>query len=603
MYRFKDLVIDFNELRNQIIGVDSRLDTPFGSRLMLYADYTASGRGLKFIEEYLVHVQAHYANTHTEDDSSGRMTTQLLHDAERLIKRAVNAGPDGCVVACGSGATAAIDRIQQLVGIKYPPATQRNVRDLMTRCLGQDSTEVFDQFSRLQQPVVFVGPYEHHSNEISWREGLATVVEVSLDNDGGVNLTHLEQLLREKQYQGRLRIGSFSAASNVTGMKTDVEAIAVLLHKYDALAFFDYAASAPYVDIDMNPVSSVSGNASLDAVFISPHKFLGGPGSSGILIFNRYLYPSALPPSVAGGGTVDYVGPKDHDFIDDIEGRESAGTPAILQTIKAALVFELKQFIGTKKIQQREHKILERVFSRWSVNPNIEILGNADPAQRINIVSLNIKCGERYLHPRFVTRLLNDLFGIQSRAGCSCAGPYGHLLLGIGEELAEEYRDVIAQGYQGYKPGWVRVSFHYVFDDLDVNYLVEGMEFVAEHGERFLPLYNFDQQSGLWTHRKFQERSVQLSLADAMQSMQSQPGMASRHSDFLEVQSQSRADHYQDNLVYAQSLAAQLAMGSASIELQEDQPGDSGLIPQHIPKVQFFELGGEPLRPGGSSQI
>ena len=571
--------LEFKSLRKEIVGIDTMLDTPFGSRLMLYADYTASGRSLKFIEDYLVQLQTLYANTHTEDDTSGRVTTQLLHDAERLIKKAVNAGPKGCVIACGSGATAAIDRMQQLVGIKFPSTCQAQMCDLMVRSLGQDNVDRFNSFREEHQPVVFVGPYEHHSNEVSWREGMATVVEVDLDEAGGVCLEHLELLLQQEKYQGRLRIGSFSAASNVTGMKTDVGAIAVLLHKYDALAFFDYAASAPYVDIDMNPPGSEDRDACLDAVFISPHKFLGGPGSSGILVFNSALYQCGLSPSVAGGGTVDYVGPKTHDFIEDIETRENAGTPAVLQTIKAALVFELKQSIGVEKIQAREDEILERVFERWSAHPNIEILGNEDPKKRVGIVSLNIKSGARYLHPRFVTRLLDDLFGIQSRAGCSCAGPYGHRLLGISEELALEYRSLIAEGYQGFKPGWVRISFHYIFDDADVDYLIDCMEFIAEFGGKFLPLYHFDQLSGLWVHKNFQEENACVCLADALK------GGAYENLD--PKRPASRVEHYHSNLAQARFLADDL--GDVQ-DFEAEPDGDQSDLVRRMRQLQFFEM-------------
>ncbi len=575
--------LDFKSLREEIVGINTMLDTPYGSRLMLYADYTASGRSLKFIEDYLVGLQSLYANTHTEDDTSGRVTTQLLHDAERLIKKAVNAGRNGCVIACGSGATAAIDRIQQLVGIKFPATSRVQLCELMVRSLGQEKVDAFNAFREEHQAVVFVGPYEHHSNEVSWREGMATVVEVDLDENGGVCLEHLELLLQQERYLGRTRIGSFSAASNVTGMKSDVRAIARLLHKYDALAFFDYAASAPYVEIDMNPPSGSSkgpaGDASIDAVFISPHKFIGGPGSSGILVFNSSLYQGKLSPSVAGGGTVDYVGPKTHDFIEDIETRESAGTPAVLQTIKSALVFELKQSMGVENIEAREHEILERVFKRWLAHPNIEILGNQDPEKRVGIVSLNIKSGDRYLHPRFVTRLLDDLFGIQSRAGCSCAGPYGHRLLGISEALALEYRSLIAEGYQGFKPGWVRVSFHYAFDDTDVDYLIDCMEFVAEFGGNFLNHYDFDQQSGLWTHKQFEEQAACVCLSDAL------AGIGATDST-LQIPA-SRAEHYQSNLTQAQFLADELGPVT---EIEAELDENSSDLVRRMRQLQFFEM-------------
>ena len=422
--------LDLDYLRSQIIGVDTRIETPFGQRLMLYADYTASGRSLRFVEDYLVGLQRLYANSHTEDDFSGRITTALLHQAEERIKRAINAGPDGRIIACGTGATGAIDRMQQLVGVKMPPAGRALLQALLQGYLGQTQAAGFDEYCAQHQPVVFVGPYEHHSNEISWRESMATVVEVRLAEDGGIDLSHLEKLLQDPRYQGRLRIGSFSAASNVTGLRSPIVQLARILHQHGALAFFDYAASAPYVRIDMNPQDEQ--DAYIDAVFISPHKFLGGPGSSGLLVFNKRCYHPELPPSIAGGGTVDYVGPFDHDFIHDIEAREKAGTPGILQTLKAALAFDVKEAVGVDLIEQREADMLRRAFARWDAHPGIEILGNPDPGRRVGIVSFNIRDpGQQYLHPRLITTLFNDLFGIQSRGGFSCAGPYGHQLLGI----------------------------------------------------------------------------------------------------------------------------------------------------------------------------
>jgi selenocysteine lyase/cysteine desulfurase len=326
-----------------------------------------------------------------------------------------------------------------------PPATRARITDELDACIGTERRREFERHLRAQQPVVFVGPFEHHSNEVSWREGFATVVEVRLDADGTIDLAHLEGLLRDPKYRSRVRIGSFSAASNVTGIRTPVHAIAQLLHAHDAIACFDYAASAPYVQIDMNPASA-DGDASLDAVFISPHKYLGGPGSSGILVFNKRLYKEDLPPTVAAGGTVDYVSEVDQDFIADIEEREKAGTPGTLQVLKAALALRVKDWITSERIEAREGELLERAMLRWQQRPSIEMLGNPDPARRIAIVSLNVKDPEgRYLHPKFVTALLNDLFGIQSRAGCSCAGPYGHRLLHIDTERSNRYRDWVGK--------------------------------------------------------------------------------------------------------------------------------------------------------------
>jgi selenocysteine lyase/cysteine desulfurase len=511
--------LDLKFLRREIIGVDAFIRTPFGERMMLYADYTASGRCLGFVESYLLSLETLYANSHTEDDASGRITTELLHRAEARIKQAVNAGEDGRIIACGTGATGAIDRMQQLVGVKLPAASRDLLGTLLQGFCGPEQAAAFDRWRRAHQPVVFVGPYEHHSNEISWRESMATVVEVRMTADGGIDLVHLESLLQEPDYHGRLRIGSFSAASNVTGMRSPVSEIARLLHRYDTLAFFDFAASAPYVLIDMNPADDRGeGDAHLDAVFISPHKFLGGPGSSGILVFNQRCYHSELPPSIAGGGTVDYVGPEDHDFIHDIETREKAGTPGILQTLRAALAFEVKDAVGVDVIERRELEMTRRAFERWQQNPRIEILGNRDPERRIGIVSLNIRDRKgQYIHPRLVTTLLNDLFGIQSRAGCSCAGPYGHQLLGIDHQKAEEYRAWITRGYHGIKPGWCRVGFHYVFDRVEADYLVDCIDFIAREGDLFVHQYHFDARSGGWQHKAWQEPRVAFSLSKALE--------------------------------------------------------------------------------------
>ena len=384
--------MEFDFLRRELIGADAPIQTPFGERLMMYADYTASGRCLCFVENYLRQLQRIYANSHTEDDISGRSMTQLLREAEASIKSSVNAGESGRIICVGSGATGAIDKLQQIIGVSLPPVTRQHLGTLLGNSLGLDKLDIFQRYLRENQPIVFVGPYEHHSNEISWRENLATVVPVRMDKEGGIDLKHLEELLKAPAYQGRKRIGSFSAASNVTGIRSPVHEIAALLHRYDAIACFDFAASAPYVQVDMNPpADQYEGDASLDAIFISPHKFLGGPGSSGVLVFNEGLYHRNLPPTVSAGGTVDYVGPTNQDFITHIEEREKPGTPGVLQVMKAAMVFEIKDNVTAARIEEREHELLKKVFARWLANPQIEILGNQDPAKRVGIVSFNIK--------------------------------------------------------------------------------------------------------------------------------------------------------------------------------------------------------------------
>ena len=392
-------------LRREVIGIDTVLATPFGKRLMVYCDYTASGQSLYFVERYIQRLRRGYANTHTEDDATGRTTSRLLAEAEGLIKQAVNAGPHGRLIACGTGATGAIDRLQHLLGVALAPAARARLEASLESAFGAGAARRFREHLGSRQPVVFIGPYEHHSNELSWRQGLAAVVTVGLDREGGVDLEHLGSLLRDPALAGRPLIGSFSAASNVTGMLTPVHEIATLLHRHGALACFDFAASAPYVDINMNP----GGEGWLDAIVLSPHKFLGGPGSSGVLVFNERLYRHDLPPTLAGGGTVDYVSPSDQDFIADIETREKAGTPGILQTLRAALAFEVKRAVGVEAIAARERGFLERAFERWTEAEGIEILGNRDPRRRIGIVSFNVRDPRGgHLHPKFVTALLSD---------------------------------------------------------------------------------------------------------------------------------------------------------------------------------------------------
>ncbi|MGB3544820.1 aminotransferase class V-fold PLP-dependent enzyme, partial [Rubrivirga sp.] len=286
-------------LRADTIGSDAVVETPFGRRPLVYADFTASGRQLRSIEDQLLALAPYYANAHTEDSLTGRTATTLLHDAETAIKDAVHAGPGGKVVCCGNGSTGAIHKLQEILGIAIPPATLRDITNRLASAVGAETASRIARDLREQGPVVFVGPYEHHSNEVTWREGLCTVVEVCLDDHGQVCLDDLEAQLADPRWEGRRLIGSFSAASNVTGVIAPVHQIARVLHAAGALALFDYAAAGPYVEVDMMPDDS---DARLDAVFLSPHKFLGGPGSAGLLIFDESLYPHDLAPSVGGGG-------------------------------------------------------------------------------------------------------------------------------------------------------------------------------------------------------------------------------------------------------------------------------------------------------------
>jgi len=565
--------VDFGYLREQIVGIDAAFKTPFGERLMLYCDYTASGRCLKFVEKYIANLQRNYANTHTEDDITGRSMTQLLHEAESHIKAAVNAGPQGNIVACGTGSTAAIHKFQQIVGVAFPPATKHNLHTLLNNHLGDAVTHTFHDYVSQHSPVIFIGPYEHHSNELTWREGLATVVRIDLAEDGGIDLDHLEAMLKKPEYQNRLRIGSFSAASNVSGMLSPVKKLTQMLHQYNALAVFDYAACAPYVEINMNPTDTGDGDASIDAIFISPHKFLGGPGSSGVLVFNERVYNRNIAPSISGGGTVDYVSHNNHDFSKDIEERERAGTPGVLQIMKAALAFDVKEAATIERIETREQELLNRAFDQWKGNPNLEIMGNPDPKRRMAVVSFNIKDPwGRYLHPKFITVLLNDLFGVQSRAGCSCAGPYGHSLLGIDETKSERYRQVVKDGYCGLKPGWCRVGFHYVMDNVEADYLIDAINFVANKGYLFMSQYQFDMQAATWTHKEDQGLEEAFSLETAMSC-----GLE----ETVALSPTIRGRIYRDYLREAKELAEQ--MEAQGVNPQALPDGELG-------ELQFFSI-------------
>ncbi|MBA7498569.1 Cysteine desulfurase [subsurface metagenome] len=498
--------LTLEEVRNAIIGQNFIFQTPYGMRLLTYADYTASGRSLKFIEQFLIKIQREYANTHTEDDVTGRHMTEILHQAETIIKKAFNAEKNCRIIATGTGATGAISKFHEIIGIHLPPAT----RNLVLSILDNSSEEnVIDQNLRKKleleinrlKPVVFIGPYEHHSNDIMWREAIAEVVTIQLTSDGYIDLKDLESQVSDAKYKKRLKIGSFSAASNVTGLKSPVYEIARIMHKYGGLVCFDFAASAPYVKINMNNDSDTF----FDAIFISPYKFVGGPGSSGILVFNERVYNLELSPTSAGGGTVDFVSSTTVDYLKDIESREKSGTPGVLQTIKAALVIDLKDAIGIDNIESKELEYTTRALERLSKHSKIKILGPIDPENRISIVSFMIKQGDKYLHPKFITKLLNDLFGIQSRAGCMCAGPYGHSLLNINEEQSQRFRKIGQQGKLGIRPGWCRVNFHYLFSEIEFKFICQAIEFIADYGYLFLLKYSFNINSGVWTHLNFKD--------------------------------------------------------------------------------------------------
>ncbi|MEO8827174.1 aminotransferase class V-fold PLP-dependent enzyme [Lapillicoccus sp.] len=474
-----------------VIGADQVLDGPYGPRRVIYADYTASGRSLSFVEDYLrLMVLPTYANTHTEASGTGLQTTRLREEARDLIRKSIGAGDETAVIFCGSGATAAVDKLVGILNLRIPADLDADW-SLSTHIPAD------------QRPVVFVGPFEHHSNEIPWRETIADVVRIRADTHGHIDPAHLAEELR--RYANRpLLIGSFSAASNVTGILSDTDSITILLHQHGALAFWDFAAAGPYVDIAMagrrSPAERPNPEAGKDAVFLSPHKFIGGPETPGVLAIRRHLVANTVPV-VPGGGTVTFVTPSEHAYVSDVERREEGGTPAIIGAIRAGLVFQLKDAVGVEAIRGREQQLLARALERWRTTPAIEVLGDSE-ADRLAIISFLVRAPSGLaLHHNFVVTLLNDLFGIQARGGCSCAGPYGHQLLGIDAKHSRVYQRAADSGCEGLKPGWVRVNLNYFVADQVADHIIAAVDFIAQHGHQLLHDYRFDPATGLWRHR------------------------------------------------------------------------------------------------------
>ena len=453
------------KIRQSVIGQRQPLRTPFGVKPLIYADYTASGRSLDFIEDLIqTQVMPVYANTHTETTYTGAQTTAWRESARKMIRAAVNGTAEDKVIFVGSGATAAINRFIDVLNLRCPDKSGKQAG----------------------RKVVLVGPYEHHSNELPWRESAADVCVIPLDSQGRLDLQALQRTLESAQ-GAELIIGSFSAASNVTGIKTDVDAVTRILKSYGALACWDYAAAGPYTAIDMTDK---------DAVFLSPHKFVGGPGTPGVLIAKSRWFQNAVPV-MPGGGTVSFVTPDDHVYISDIERREEAGTPAIIESIRAGLVVSLQQQVGTDLIEKRERNMANYVMQRLQAIQGVEVLGSAE-AERLPIFSLRFRHDGRELHYGFIVSLLNDLFGIQVRGGCSCAGPYAHHLLGLSAQHSKAIEAAVSQGASIMRPGWVRLNFNYFIDDEERDFLISAIELVARYGWRLLPCYQYDKVAGVW---------------------------------------------------------------------------------------------------------
>ncbi|ASM74470.1 MULTISPECIES: aminotransferase class V-fold PLP-dependent enzyme [Roseobacteraceae] len=477
------MAIQFDTIRTAIIGEGTTIPGPFGPRALIYADYVASGRSINFIEDAIrKHVLPFYGNTHTETSFTGRRSTQLRELARETVRKSMGADANHAVIFAGSGATGAADKL---------------VRALSMQGLNQEA-------------VVFIGPYEHHSNDLIWRESGAQIVRIPLNNEGSVCLTTLESALKQHA-DAPLKIAAFSAASNVTGVRTDLRTIARLVHAQGGWCVADFAAAAPYIQVRLK-ASAEGEDDRIDAAFLSPHKFPGGPGASGILIADRRMFTS-LRPTITGGGTVSYVTALRHNYVSDPERREEAGTPSIVENIRAGMVLQLKADMDENEVERREQALTSRLETALRAVPGIEILGPQN-VPRIGVFSFNIRVAGKLLHHNYVVALLNDLFGIQARGGCSCAGPYGHALLGIDDETAECHERAVEQGHSAFRPGWARLGVNWFFDDSDTDRIAAALSFIAERGLELLAYYRLDLCAGVWRAQRKIDDSAATSLSD-----------------------------------------------------------------------------------------
>ncbi|REE83007.1 selenocysteine lyase/cysteine desulfurase [Lutibacter oceani] len=466
----------FQQFRKHIVGVHQKFQSPYGEKEIIYTDWTASGRFYRPIEEKILNEFGPFvANTHTETSITGSAMTMAYHKARNIIKQHVNASKDDVLITDGAGMTGVVNKFQRILGLKV----SENLKNYTT---------VPDEL----RPIVFISHMEHHSNQTSWLETIANVEIIPCEETGLICFDSFEKLL-EKYKDRPIKIASVTACSNVTGIRTNYHKIAKIIHQNGGLCFVDFACSAPYVDINMHPADEES---YLDAIFFSPHKFLGGPGSSGVLVFNKKLYKNLIPDN-PGGGTVNYTNPwGDHDYVDDIETREDGGTPGFLQTIKTALSIQLKEKMGVENIIKREHEINKIVFEKLTKIPNLNILA-AQHTDRLGIFSFFIK----NVHFNLIVKLLNDRFGVQTRGGCSCAGTYGHFLLHVDQQTSKNIEKKILEGCMVERPGWVRMSIHPTITNEEVLYVCESIKQVVENCELWGKDYEYDAVKNEFIHK------------------------------------------------------------------------------------------------------
>jgi selenocysteine lyase/cysteine desulfurase len=471
----------FQPFREQIVGIDLQHQNTD----IIYADWTASGRLYRPIENFISEkIGPLVANTHTEASFTGCAMTNLYHQAQKIIKAHVNANDSDALICSGAGMTSAVNKFQRILGLKLPEKWSEYVD------LNEES-----------KPVVFITHMEHHSNQTTWEECAVTVVRLPEDEHGLPDAKAFEKIIRK--YKSRpLKLGSFTACSNVTGIKINYQQLAKIMHQNDGYCFVDFAASAPYVEIDMHPEDELE---RLDAVMFSPHKFLGGPGSSGVLIFNKALYHNKVPDH-PGGGTVTWTNPwGKHQFFDDIETREDGGTPGFLQAIRTALSIKLKEKMGCENIKQREAELVALMYTKLNKIPSLKIL-HQQHQDRLCVISFYVPD----IHYNLMVRLLSDRFGVQTRGGCSCAGTYGHILLGVDEQTSQEITCQIDQGDLSRKPGWVRVSLHPTTTDKEAIYIADSIAQVVENIRCWEKDYQFAPSIGDYLPLKGQKLSISL---------------------------------------------------------------------------------------------
>jgi selenocysteine lyase/cysteine desulfurase len=493
-YSMSELEKYFNRFRKNIIGIDAEIETPYGLKKLIYADWIASGRLYNMIERKITEeIGPMVGNTHSESTATGKAMSAAYHQAQRIVKNHVHANEEDVLIFTGTGMTSAIVKLQRIIGLKVPEQAKKFCAVSMfnnVKC---------SDVSNMNRPVVFLTHTEHHSNHTSWLETMAEVVVLEPSADMTVNPDALRKEI-EKYRDRPLLIGSFSACSNVTGYYPPYYELAGIMHEYNGYCFVDFAASAPYVDIDMHPADKMQ---QLDAIFFSPHKFLGGPGSPGVLIFSKELYKNEIPDT-PGGGTVKWTNRwGGYSYISDIEVKEDGGTPGFLQGIKAALAVSLKEEMGSDKIKDREKELIDIAFRELSKIKYLHILAE-DIRERLGVFSFYVN----NIHHNLITTLLNDRFGIQMRGGCSCAGTYGHFLLNVDFKLSKEITDKIEKGDLSMKPGWIRLSLHPTMTDNELMKIIDALKQTVENINEWQKDYWYDKHSNEFHHINFHEEKI-----------------------------------------------------------------------------------------------